>query len=112
MMLIVHALAIILLATTTQSPSQSSSEPPEPGPRITVASYYFGNYHPGDPRNVKNKGPGWSEWDARREAHVKQLETAGLASLVLVTLPEGERAAGTVRTVAAEAVRLGAAVPL
>ena len=22
---------------------------------ITVASYYFGNYHPGDPRNVKNK---------------------------------------------------------
>lgn len=29
---------------------------------ITVVSYYFGNYHPGDPRNVKTKGPDWSEW--------------------------------------------------
>jgi hypothetical protein len=30
----------------------ASSNPP-----ITVVSYYFGNYHPGDPRNVKVKGP-------------------------------------------------------
>ena len=29
---------------------------------ITVASYYFGNYHPGDPRNAKMKGKDWSEW--------------------------------------------------
>lgn len=68
MMLIVHALAIILLAATAQSPAQSSSVPPEPGPRITVASYYFGNYHPGDPRNVKNKGPDWSEWELVKAA--------------------------------------------
>ena len=24
--------------------------------RVTVASYYFGNYHPGDPRNEMTKG--------------------------------------------------------
>jgi predicted GH43/DUF377 family glycosyl hydrolase len=35
---------------------------------ITVASYYFGNYHPGDPRNVKNKGKGWSEWELVKAA--------------------------------------------
>jgi Glycosyltransferase WbsX len=29
---------------------------------VTVVSYYFGNYHPGDPRNVKTKGADWSEW--------------------------------------------------
>lgn len=29
---------------------------------ITVACYYFPNYHPGDARNDKNKGKGWSEW--------------------------------------------------
>ncbi len=36
---------------------------PAPADDLTVACYYFGNYHPGDPRNEKNKGPGWSEWD-------------------------------------------------
>lgn len=35
---------------------------------ITVVSYYFGNYHPGDPRNAKLKGPIWSEWDLVRNA--------------------------------------------
>lgn len=40
----------------------------ESGPPITVASYYFGNYHPGDPRNVKNKGKDWSEWDLVKAA--------------------------------------------
>ena len=31
---------------------------------ITVASYYFGNYHPGDPRNVKKlPGAGCGERD-------------------------------------------------
>ena len=32
-------------------------------PAITVASYYFGQYHPNDPRNEKTKGKGWSEWE-------------------------------------------------
>ena len=36
--------------------------------KITVASYYFGNYHPGDPRNERAKGPGWSEWELVKAA--------------------------------------------
>ena len=35
---------------------------------ITVASYYFGNYHPGDPRNAKIKGEAWSEWELIKAA--------------------------------------------
>jgi hypothetical protein len=30
---------------------------------VMVACYYFPNYHPGDPRNEKQKGKGWSEWN-------------------------------------------------
>ncbi|MBM3496590.1 MAG: hypothetical protein FJX72_20065 [Armatimonadetes bacterium] len=33
-----------------------------------VAAYYFGNYHPGDPRNAALKGPDWSEWELVRAA--------------------------------------------
>lgn len=29
---------------------------------ITVATYYFGNYHPDDPRNDERMGKGWTEW--------------------------------------------------
>ena len=35
---------------------------------ITVASYYFGQYHPNDPRNAKVKGEGWSEWELLKAA--------------------------------------------
>ena len=35
---------------------------------ITVASYYFGNYHPGDARNTKLKGKDWSEWELVKAA--------------------------------------------
>ncbi len=35
---------------------------------VTVVSYYFGNYHPGDPRNVKTKGADWSEWELVKNA--------------------------------------------
>ena len=35
---------------------------------ITVACYYFPNYHPGDSRNDQNKGKGWSEWDLVKAA--------------------------------------------
>lgn len=37
-------------------------------PKITVASYYFGNYHPGDSRNAKMKGKDWSEWELVKAA--------------------------------------------
>ena len=35
---------------------------------ITVACYYFPNYHPGDPRNETFKGKGWSEWELVKAA--------------------------------------------
>ena len=31
--------------------------------KIIVAAYYFPNYHTGDPRNMKNLGENWSEWE-------------------------------------------------
>lgn len=49
--------------TTVATPPPLQSEP-----RITVASYYFGNYHPGDPRNVKSRGKDWSEWELVKAA--------------------------------------------
>ncbi|MBC8063557.1 MAG: glycoside hydrolase family 99-like domain-containing protein [Chlorobia bacterium] len=39
-----------------------------PADKIKVACYYFGNYHHGDPRNEKAKGPGWSEWELVKAA--------------------------------------------
>jgi hypothetical protein len=36
--------------------------------RIQVAVYYFPNYHPGDARNTKLKGEGWSEWELVKAA--------------------------------------------
>ncbi len=41
---------------------------PSKNKQITVACYYFPNYHPGDERNVKLKGEDWSEWDLVRKA--------------------------------------------
>jgi hypothetical protein len=35
---------------------------------ITIAAYYFPNYHTGDPRNNKNMGEGWSEWELVKTA--------------------------------------------
>ncbi len=35
---------------------------------ITVAAYYFPNYHTDDPRNIINKGAGWSEWELVKAA--------------------------------------------
>jgi len=42
--------------------------PTPPPDKITVASYYFGDYHPGDPRNERVKGHGWSEWELVKAA--------------------------------------------
>jgi hypothetical protein len=50
---------------TSAAPGASQTESES---RITVASYYFGNYHPGDPRNVKSKGQDWSEWELVKAA--------------------------------------------
>ncbi len=39
-----------------------------PATDITVAAYYFPNYHPTDPRNAKAHGTGWSEWEIVKAA--------------------------------------------
>ncbi len=44
-----------------------SPQPASPADAYTVAAYYFGNYHV-DPRNEKQHGPGWTEWDLVRQA--------------------------------------------
>lgn len=54
--------SMCLLAASLSGSRQASE------PRVTVVSYYFGNYHPGDPRNVKIKGPRWSEWELVKNA--------------------------------------------
>jgi hypothetical protein len=50
------------------APSASAKPSADTESPITVACYYFGNYHPGDPRNAKNKGPDWSEWELVKAA--------------------------------------------
>ena len=57
------SVAVASLAVATWGEEQTSAARP-----ITVASYYFGNYHPGDPRNVKMKGKDWSEWELVKAA--------------------------------------------
>jgi len=59
---------VSVAATVATSTAPAATARAESGERITVASYYFGNYHPGDPRNVKNKGPAWSEWELVKAA--------------------------------------------
>ena len=54
-------------ATAGSAPVQAAS-PAASEDEVTVACYYFGNYHPGDPRNVKAKGPAWSEWELVKAA--------------------------------------------
>lgn len=51
------------------SPWLAFADPDGSGDKpITVVSYYFGNYHSGDPRNAKTKGPDWSEWELVKDA--------------------------------------------
>ncbi|MEI8290004.1 MAG: glycoside hydrolase family 99-like domain-containing protein [Verrucomicrobiota bacterium] len=58
------SMTFLLLTTfaVAAAPSADNNQP------ITVVSYYFGNYHPSDPRNAKAKGPDWSEWELVKNA--------------------------------------------
>jgi hypothetical protein len=49
-------------------PPGEGADKPAASPKITVASYYFGNYHPGDSRNARMKGKDWSEWELVKAA--------------------------------------------
>lgn len=61
--LIAAMLLLTAVAGFAAGDSGGSNTPP-----ITVVSYYFGNYHPGDPRNAKQKGADWSEWELVKQA--------------------------------------------
>src|SRR5690242_14054851 len=58
----------LILALVVSIVVPSASTKADTNQPITVVSYYFGNYHPGDPRNVKNKGANWSEWELVKNA--------------------------------------------
>ena len=40
---------------------------------MTIACYYFPNYHPTDPRNARLKGRGWAEWELVKNARPRFL---------------------------------------
>jgi hypothetical protein len=57
----------ILLSLAACKNKNTVPLPVDPG-KITVAAYYFPNYHTDDPRNIANKGAGWSEWELVKAA--------------------------------------------
>jgi hypothetical protein len=57
-----------LLVAQDAPPTGPKETAMQPTPPITVACYYFPNYHPGDSRNTRQKGPGWSEWELVKAA--------------------------------------------
>jgi len=62
-------LLLCLLVVASMAGAVSMAAPdPKPTDRPTVACYYFGNYHPGDPRNEAFHGKGWSEWELVKNA--------------------------------------------
>ena len=63
----IHFRMLLLAAVAGLAPVRGAEEP-KAEPAITVASYYFGNYHPGDARNTKTKGAAWSEWELVKAA--------------------------------------------
>ena len=60
-----HLLWVLLLSLANFAFHSNAGET---NSAFTVACYYFPDYHPGDPRNDKNKGKGWSEWDLVKAA--------------------------------------------
>ncbi len=64
-------LIIVLLNLTFFIPSLLAGNAPKvksKTEKITVAAYYFPNYHTNDPRNIINKGEDWSEWELVKAA--------------------------------------------
>jgi hypothetical protein len=57
------ALIFLIFITSCQQTKKVKSSD-----KITVASYYFPNYHTEDPRNIINKGHSWSEWELVKAA--------------------------------------------
>ncbi|MCX8157917.1 MAG: glycoside hydrolase family 99-like domain-containing protein [Verrucomicrobiae bacterium] len=57
-----------LLALLPGASSAADKPAPQAATNITVACYYFGQYHPNDPRNLKLRGREWSEWELVKAA--------------------------------------------
>src|SRR5450759_1973026 len=67
--LTMNSAQLFALAAVTIISACNSGRTSKPDPdKITVAAYYFPNYHTGDPRNIINKGSGWSEWELVKAA--------------------------------------------
>lgn len=70
-----YAMRLLILTAFMRVATGLAAEPALPATlesgaaaEVTVACYYFGNYHPNDPRNEKAKGRGWSEWELVKAA--------------------------------------------
>jgi lysophospholipase L1-like esterase len=63
-----HEFRMLGLAAAGASVQNESRTASRDAQTITVASYYFGNYHPGDARNAERKGKDWSEWELVKAA--------------------------------------------
>ncbi len=61
-LLIVFVTLCLVVSCTGRTQKKQVKDP------ITVACYYFPNYHTGDPRNEQRKGKGWSEWELVKTA--------------------------------------------
>lgn len=59
--LIIYLLLSSFLSEKTEKKKADSS-------KITVAAYYFPNYHTNDARNIKTLGTDWSEWELVKAA--------------------------------------------
>ena len=62
---------LVLLSLALFIPSLKAGNAPKvksKTEKITVSAYYFPNYHTNDPRNIKNKGADWSEWELVKAA--------------------------------------------
>ena len=62
---LIQLIIILFTPFLTNGKSEKGTEKSE---KITVAVYYFPNYHTNDPRNIKNKGGNWSEWELIKAA--------------------------------------------
>lgn len=59
------SVAAVLLLLSCNKKKETQKEDPN---QIFVAAYYFPNYHTGDPRNDKNMGENWAEWELVKAA--------------------------------------------
>ena len=59
----VFAISMLVACGTKEKKAATAKED-----KITVAAYYFPNYHTDDARNTEFKGEGWAEWELVKSA--------------------------------------------